>query len=89
MNEGTSPILSYNYGARRPKRVKKAGLEMGFMILLYTAVVWSVILFAPEFLIRIFSSDAELSGMPPALKIYFAAFIFMDLQHTDRPCSNP
>ena len=82
MNEGTSPILSYNYGARRPKRVKKAGLEMGFMILLYTAVVWSVILFAPEFLIRIFSSDAELIlDAIPALKIYFAAFIFMDLQY--------
>ena len=82
MNEGTSPILSYNYGARRPKRVKKAGLEMGFMILLYTAVVWSVILFAPEFLIRIFSSDAELiQDAIPALKIYFAAFIFMDLQY--------
>ena len=82
MNEGTSPILSYNYGARRPKRVKKAGLEMGFMILLYTAVVWSVILFAPEFLIRIFSSDAELiRDAIPALKIYFAAFIFMDLQY--------
>lgn len=82
MNEGTSPILSYNYGARRPKRVKKAGLEMDFMILLYTAVVWSVILFAPEFLIRIFSSDAELiRDAIPALKIYFAAFIFMDLQY--------
>ena len=82
MNEGTSPILSYNYGARRPKRVKKAGLEMGFMILLYTAIVWSVILFAPEFLIRIFSSDAELiRDAIPALKIYFAAFIFMDLQY--------
>lgn len=52
------------------------------MILLYTAVVWSVILFAPEFLIRIFSSDAELiQDAIPALKIYFAAFIFMDLQY--------
>ena len=82
MNEGTSPILSYNYGARHPKRVKKAGLEMGFMILLYTAIVWSVILFAPEFLIRIFSSDADLiRDAIPALKIYFAAFIFMDLQY--------
>ena len=82
MNEGTSPILSYNYGARRPKRVKKAGHEMGFMILLYTAIVWSVILFAPEFLIRIFSSDADLiRDAIPALKIYFAAFIFMDLQY--------
>ena len=28
MNEGTSPILSYNYGARRPARVRKAMLVM-------------------------------------------------------------
>ena len=26
INEGTSPVLSYNYGARRPDRVKKQGL---------------------------------------------------------------
>ena len=25
INEGTSPVLSYNYGARRPEKVKKAG----------------------------------------------------------------
>ena len=60
MNEGTSPILSYNYGARRPARVRKAMCVMSAMILGYTAVMWSVIVLAPHALIGIFSSDAAI-----------------------------
>ena len=82
MNEGSSPILSYNYGAQRPKRVRKAIRVMTCMILIYTAIMWSVIIFAPEFLIGIFSSDKELLvDAVEALKLYIAAFIFMDLQY--------
>lgn len=60
MNEGSSPILSYNYGARRPKRVKQAIGTMAVMIFVYTAAMWTVIIVAPHFLIGIFSSDSEL-----------------------------
>lgn len=82
ITEGSSPILSYNYGARRPERVKKAGVVMGVMVLAYTAVMWSLIILLPETLIRVFSSDAELiQDAIPALKQYFSAFIFMDLQY--------
>ena len=82
MNEGSSPILSYNYGAHRPKRVKQAIGTMAVMIFVYTAAMWSVIIVAPHFLIGIFSSDSELiKDAVPALKLYFAAFIFMDLQY--------
>ena len=82
MNEGSSPILSYNYGARRPKRVKQAIGTMAVMIFVYTAAMWTVIIVAPHFLIGIFSSDSELiKDAVPALKLYFAAFIFMDLQY--------
>lgn len=82
MNEGSSPILSYNYGARRPARVRKAGVIMGCMIFGYTAIMWSIIILAPHALIQIFSSDADLmKDAVPALKQYFAAFIFMDLQY--------
>ena len=52
------------------------------MILVYTAVMWSVIIFAPGYLIAVFSSDKLLvKDAVPALKTYFAAFIFMDLQY--------
>ena len=82
MSEGSSPILSYNYGARRPIRVRKAGMVMGAMILAYSAVIWSIIILEPRPLIRIFSSDAQLiKDAAPALNPYFAAFIFMDLQY--------
>ncbi|RHT81326.1 MATE family efflux transporter [Clostridiaceae bacterium AM27-36LB] len=82
MSEGSSPILSYNYGARRPIRVRKAGMVMGAMILAYSAVIWSIIILEPRPLIRIFSSDVQLTkDAVPALNQYFAAFIFMDLQY--------
>lgn len=82
INEGTSPILSYNYGAGRPSRIRKAGIVMGIMIFGYTAVMWSLIILAPGALIQVFSSDATLiQDSIPALKQYFAAFIFMDLQY--------
>lgn len=82
MNEGTSPILSYNYGACRPARVRKAMAVMSTMILGYTAVMWSIIILLPNALIEIFSSDAALmQDAVPALKQYFAAFICMDFQY--------
>ena len=80
--QGAQPIISYNYGARRPARVRKAMIVMSAMILCYTAVMWSVIIFAPGTLIRVFSSDPSLvKDSVPALNQYFAAFIFMDLQY--------
>lgn len=82
MNEGTSPILSYNYGACRPARVRKAMAVMSTMILGYTAVMWSIIILFPNALIGIFSSDAALmQDAVPALNQYFAAFICMDFQY--------
>ena len=82
LTEGTSPILSYNYGARRPSRVKNSGIVMALMVFGYTAIMWSLIILAPGMLIRIFSSDSVLvADAIPALKQYFAAFIFMDLQY--------
>ncbi len=80
--EGSSPILSYNYGARRPSRVRRSMVTMGALVLIYTAIMWSVIILAPRALITIFSSDQTLmEDAVKALNIYFAAFIFMDLQY--------
>ncbi len=82
ITEGSSPIISYNYGARRPKRVLQAGTTMAVLALIYTILIWSVILMAPRFLISIFSSDRDLmTDTVPAMKLYFAAFIFMLLQY--------
>ena len=82
INEGTSPILAINMGQKRPKFVRKAMVTLAVMVLVYTAVMWNVIIFVPDYLIAIFSSDKLLiKDAVPALKTYFAAFIFMDLQY--------
>lgn len=82
ITEGSSPIISYNYGARRPQKVRQAGITMAALALIYTLLIWSVILTAPRFLISIFSSDqALMTDTVPAMKLYFAAFIFMLLQY--------
>ena len=62
--------------------MRKSIFTMGLLVLLYTAVMWSVIILVPHALIAIFSSDATLmDDAVKALNIYFAAFIFMDLQY--------
>ena len=82
ITEGSSPVISYNYGARRPKRVFQSWLTMSVMAILYTLLAWGVILFAPRFLIGIFSSDqALITDAIPALKLYFGAFVFQALQY--------
>ncbi len=82
ITEGSSPIISYNYGAQRPEQVKQAGYTMALMALIYTLGMWLVILFAPHFLIGIFSSDSSLlADTIPSMKLYFSAFIFMLLQY--------
>lgn len=82
IDEGASPIISYNYGAGNPPRVRKSIKVLATIVIGYTLIMWSVVIFAPEVLINIFSSDAVLrKDAIPALKMYFAAFVFMDLQY--------
>ncbi|MEE1113581.1 MAG: MATE family efflux transporter [Eubacterium sp.] len=81
--EGASPLISFNYGARKPRRVIYAVAIMAAMTLVYAGFMWGFIVAKPEFLISIFSSDrAILTDAIPALKLYFTAFIFMCFQYT-------
>ncbi len=76
--DGSSPIISYNYGATKPDRVFKAGLTMIVLCVIYTIPMWIFILAAPQVLIAIFSSDTSLlKDTIPSMRIYFAAFGFM------------
>ncbi|MCR4892398.1 MAG: MATE family efflux transporter [Lachnospiraceae bacterium] len=81
--EGSSPIISFCYGAGRKKEVKKAIFVMAALGFTYAALAWLLIIIFPEFFIQIFSSDREiLQDAIPALHIYFFAFIFMTLQYS-------
>ena len=83
IGEGASPVISFNYGARRPGNVRRAMLLMAAIGIGYTFVVWILIERFPAFFISMFSADAALMEYAiPALHLYFFAFIFQSLQYT-------
>lgn len=83
ITEGSSPTISYNYGAGRPERVKRAVYFMMALAVPYTAIVWGLILLDPGMFIQIFTQDPELISIAaPALHLYFQAFIFQSLQYS-------
>lgn len=81
VGEGASPVISYNYGAGKPKRVKRAMLVMLVTAMPYTIATWLFVTKAPGFFVRIFSEDETLlSEASRALQLYFYAFVFQSLQ---------
>lgn len=80
--EGTSPIISYNYGAKNAKNVKKAIKLMTIITIIYTAITWLLVEKNSRFLISIFNSDEQLlKKAMPAIHIYFFAYVFQALQY--------
>lgn len=81
LTNGSQPVEGYNYGARLYGRVRQAirftvGVTVG-----YSALFWGAAMLFPGALIRVFkSSPAILEAGIPAMRTYFAMFLFMSLQ---------
>ena len=58
ISSGTQAILSYNYGARNIKRVKKAEKYVLILGLCFTTLMFLLSRIVPEYFIRIFTKDA-------------------------------
>ncbi len=81
--EGASPTISYNYGAGRPERVRKAILLMASTAIFYTCLLWILIEKVPLFFIKIFSDDTALQQLAlRPLHLYFFAFVFQAFQYS-------
>ena len=74
LNQGSQPIIGYNYGAKKYHRVKDAVKIPVIVATLIVSVGWLLIQFAPELLIRAFSSDESLLEMA---KTGLRTFLFM------------
>ncbi|MEE8885263.1 MAG: MATE family efflux transporter [Eubacteriales bacterium] len=80
---GATPVLSYNYGARKPERVRVARRYMFWIGMVYALVIWVIMMSSPQLIIRIFSDDATImDDAVPAIRIYFSTFFFMMFQYT-------
>ncbi|MCC8073531.1 MAG: hypothetical protein LIO62_05340 [Clostridiales bacterium] len=81
ISSGGQPVLGYNYGAKKPDRVKEGIRFMAITGIVYTAVIWLVIEVFPTAFIRIFSNDVQTIELGArAIRIYFMGFVFMSLQ---------
>ena len=81
LTNGSQPVAGYNYGARQYGRVREAIRFSVGVTVAYSALFWAAAMALPGPLIRIFKSDPDiLAAGVPALRIYFALFLFMSLQ---------
>lgn len=76
--QGAVPIMSYNYGAVKPERVKKTS----FLILLYsfgfTSIgSWLILLFPRPFIMPFTDSPELMAITVHAIRIYFAGMMFI------------
>lgn len=81
LSNGTSPVLSFNYGKKNYKAVKSGIWFSTTLGITYTICIWGAIFFFPELFIKIFSRDTALiEKAVPAMHIYFFGFFMMSLQ---------
>jgi len=81
LNQGSQPLLGFNYGAKRFDRVKKTLKYTVTSAAVISFAGWFVIIFFPQIPIRIFTDDQALmelalSGMP----IFAGALLFTGTQ---------
>lgn len=81
LTNGAQPVLGFNYGANTYNRVKTGIAFMTVSCIVYTIAAWGLTYFAPEALIWIFNSDAQLlEAGKSAMQVYFMGFFMMSLQ---------
>lgn len=82
VTEGASPVISYNFGAKKPKKVLEAIRMMAVIAIVYTCLMWLLIERFPLLFIKIFSDDAALQQLAlTPLHLYFFAFVFQAFQY--------
>ncbi len=81
ITNGAQPVLGYNYGAGKLKRLRRGINVTTGITLSYTIIAWIIVMLFPHFFIHMFNSDPELIILgEPALRIYFFGFFMMALQ---------
>ena len=79
--QGAQPITSYNYGAGNIQRVKKTFFLLLRVSLIYSAILWALIMLFPQVFAGIFTPDpALLAFTAKALRIYCAVLVLFGVQ---------
>ena len=81
LTSATSPVMSYNYGAKRYDRVMKASNFAIMVSATFSTIFTLSIELFPNIYISLFSSDTTMLDITArAMRIYFSLFVFMSFQ---------
>ena len=78
---GAQPLIGYNYGARNPARVKAAFKLLLKSSLVYSTLLWALVMLFPQAFAAMFtSSEALMTFTQKALRIYMACLLLFGIQ---------
>lgn len=81
--QGGQPIISFNYGAGKPDRVKKAFYMVLGICASYATLFWIICMVAPQIFAQVFTTDAALIEYTSwAMRIYLAGIFAMGFQNS-------
>lgn len=81
LGQGAQPIISYNYGAHNPERVKAAFKLLLKASLVYSTLLWLLVMIFPQAFAAMFTADAELLEFTKtALRVYMACLLLFGIQ---------
>ena len=79
--QGAQPIISYNYGAKNPERIKQTFKILIITCFTYALVYWGSVMLFPQALASIFTSEKVLIEFATnALRIYMACICLFGIQ---------
>lgn len=79
--QGAQPITSYNYGAGNVRRVRQIFFLLLRTSLIYSGILWALIMLFPQIFAGIFTPDPELLTFTAgALRIYCAVLVLFGIQ---------
>ncbi len=80
---GAVPVLSYNYGAGQPRRVREGVKFLTIVNISLSTLMTALVMLFPAASIRIFNADPELlSTGVVCMRIYFCCMFMMAFQNT-------
>lgn len=81
LSQGAQPIISFNYGAKHPERVKAAFRMLLISCLAFSAVLGLTCIFAPQIFVYLLTPDAALREYAiPCVRLYMAGVTIFGAQ---------
>lgn len=81
LSQGAQPIISYNFGAEKLDRVKKTFKLLIISCLIYSGIMWVLLMTVPQIFVRIFNNDPRLIQITSwSIKIFFGGILVYGAQ---------